>query len=102
MTAGSPTDTGIRLRVKLTPGARYNGLKGEARDPQGRPALGIAVAAPPEKGKANAALIAWLSKHLKVPKADITVVRGATGRHKVLEIDGPPEILLSRIKELPE
>ncbi|MBS3903478.1 MAG: DUF167 domain-containing protein [Anaplasmataceae bacterium] len=50
--------------------------------------LKIRLKAVPEKGAANQALIAFLSKILKVPKQTIRLVRGETGRHKRLEISG--------------
>ena len=58
------------------------------------------VTAVPEKSKANKALIALLSKTLKVPKTAITVVSGDTARQKILRIDGDPEDLKSKIDAL--
>ena len=46
----------------------------------------------PERGKANAELIKYLSKQLKIPQKNITIVRGATSRTKELKIDGELEI----------
>lgn len=37
----------------------------------------------PEDGKANAAVIAALSKHLNIPKSRIQLLRGVTSRDKV-------------------
>jgi uncharacterized protein (TIGR00251 family) len=58
------------------------------------------VTAVPEKGKANKALVALLSKSLKVPKSTITVVSGETSRQKILRIEGDPEDLKSRLDAL--
>ena len=41
----------------------------------------------PEKGKANEAVIKLLAKHFKVAKSEVKIVRGMTGRNKVVEID---------------
>jgi uncharacterized protein YggU (UPF0235/DUF167 family) len=49
------------------------------------------VRAAPEDGKANAALIALIAKTLSVAKSNVSVVRGATSRMKVLEIEGVRE-----------
>jgi len=71
----------VVFRVKVTPGAsktRYLGeWEGMAR---------IAVAAAPEKGKANSALVDFLAKLLDVRKRDITVVAGKTAPLKTIRI----------------
>jgi uncharacterized protein YggU (UPF0235/DUF167 family) len=56
------------------------------------------VAAPPERGKANEALVELLAGALAVPKARIRVVGGHTARHKVVEIDGlEPGVIENRL-----
>jgi hypothetical protein len=52
------------------------------------PALRVAVNAPPEDGKANAAVIALLAEAFDVAKAAVSVVTGATDRRKLVEIRG--------------
>lgn len=78
------------ITVKLTPGARQNAVIGWEEDLFGERTLKIQVTAIPEKGKANKAMIALLSKNWKISKSSITVVRGATSRVKILEIEGEP------------
>ena len=51
-------------------------------------ALRVRVAAPPVDGAANIALVRLLASVLEVPVSAIRLVRGATGRRKVLEVDG--------------
>jgi uncharacterized protein len=46
------------------------------------------VAAAPERGRANEALVALLADALDVPRARISVVGGQTARRKVVAIDG--------------
>ena len=79
--------SGIRLRLKVQPKARRNLIVGVAPD-RGGPALKVAVNAPPEDGKANAAVIALLAETFGVAKAAISVVAGATDRRKLVEIRG--------------
>ena len=74
------------ITVKLTPGAKQNKVIGWEEDLFGDRTLKVQVTAIPEKGKANKALIALLSKHWKVSKSSITIIRGETSRIKILEI----------------
>jgi len=69
--------------VRVQPKASADKILGEHAG-----ALKVSVTAAPEKGKANAALIALLSKALGVPKSSIEIVRGETSRIKTLRIRG--------------
>jgi len=51
-------------------------------------ALKISVTAPPDKGKANQAIIKLLSKALKIPQSSISIVSGETSRRKRVKILG--------------
>jgi uncharacterized protein (TIGR00251 family) len=69
--------------VKVTPGSsrtKLLGLHGES--------LKIAVAAPPEKGKANVALIKFLAEITNLSKQQITLASGETNPEKVLVLSG--------------
>lgn len=48
----------------------------------------IYIPAPAVDGKANAYLIKFLAGHFGVRKSAVTLVRGETSRHKVVEIEG--------------
>ncbi len=50
--------------------------------------LSVRVTAPPEDGKANAAVCKVLAKALGVPKSAVRVTRGETSRHKTVEVEG--------------
>ena len=75
------------ITVKLTPGAKQNKVIGWEEDLFGDRTLKVQVTAIPEKGKANKALIALLSKHWKIPKSSIKIIRGETSRTKILKVD---------------
>jgi uncharacterized protein (TIGR00251 family) len=71
------------LNVRLQPRARKNEVVGE-RD--GR--IVIRVTAPPVDGKANDALCRLIAKAANVAPSRVAVVRGHTGRNKVVRIEG--------------
>lgn len=48
----------------------------------------VSVAAQPERGRANDAVIALLSGSLRLPRPDIRVVAGHGGRDKIVEVSG--------------
>jgi uncharacterized protein (TIGR00251 family) len=50
--------------------------------------LKIRLAAPPVDGEANSALVAFIADELGVTRSCVRIVSGATGRRKVLEIEG--------------
>jgi len=54
----------------------------------------VRVAAPPERGRANEALVSLLALALDVPKGSVQVVDGQRARAKVVEVDGltPEEV----------
>ncbi len=69
------------IKVKVKPNAKKNEIK-QIEDNF----FEIKTTATPEKGKANQKVIEMLSKHFKVPKSRIKIVRGETSREKVIEI----------------
>jgi uncharacterized protein (TIGR00251 family) len=71
------------LAVRLQPRARKDEVVGE-RD--GR--IAIRVTAPPVDGKANEALCRLIAKAANVAPSRVTVVRGHTGRNKVVRVEG--------------
>lgn len=102
MTTGAwrRTAEGLLLELRVQPGARRAGIVGlETRD-DGQVRLKLKVTAPPEDGKANAAVIALLAKALGVAKRDLVLLRGASGRDKTLRIAGDAELLAQRLAGL--
>ncbi len=72
-----------RLEAKVVPGSSRTEIVGWLGD-----CLKIRVAAPPEKGKANQAVIELLSKRLKLNQESIAIVHGSRSQRKVIEISG--------------
>jgi len=54
--------------------------------------LKIYVTAPAEKGKANAALIKFIAKKLKIAKSEITIVSGETSHHKIIRLPSDADL----------
>ena len=91
---------GIRLHLRVTPNAGVDRIEGtEIRD-NGTAVLRARVKAVPDKGKANAAVIALLAKTLGIPKSAITLVSGDTARFKTLHIAGDPDSLAAVLAKL--
>ncbi len=81
------------LAVRLTPGATREDVGGRWTDEHGAHWLSARVRAVPEKGKANAALIALLAKRLDWPRGAILLESGDTNRLKRLRIQGGAQAL---------
>ena len=75
-----------RLKLHVTPGAREDALAGWQGD-----SLRVKVRARPEKGRANDAVLRFLAGYLELPPSRIALVRGATSRDKLIEVEGLSE-----------
>lgn len=73
----------LTLTLHIQPGAKKTEVAGEYGD-----ALKIRLAAPPVDGKANAALLEFISDRLRVAKSAVTLKSGQTSRRKVVEVRG--------------
>lgn len=83
----------LHLSVRLTPRSAADRLGGAWTDADGRCWLSASVTAPPDKGRANAALVALLSRDLGIARAKISLVAGETSRLKRVRIkDGDPAV----------
>ena len=78
----------LSLTLHVQPNARRSEIAGLHGD-----ALKVRIAAPAADNKANVELIDFLSESLGIPKSAIAIRHGATGRRKVVEITGGPELL---------
>ncbi len=86
--------TQLRLRVK--PGARHREIRGVRAG-----ALEVSVTAPPERGRANRAVLELLAEVLGVAPSRIELVRGHAGREKTIRVPLPPETVRERLKGPP-
>jgi uncharacterized protein (TIGR00251 family) len=74
---------GVRLHLFIQPKASKNEVVGPHNGE-----IKIKITSPPVDGEANAGLIEYLAKIFKIPKRDITLAKGETNRHKVIDIQG--------------
>lgn len=72
-----------RLSLKVVPGSSQDEIVGWLGD-----SLKVKVKAPPEKGRANEAVVALLAKRLGIESSSIAVVSGHGSPAKVVEVDG--------------
>ncbi|MDE2410834.1 MAG: DUF167 domain-containing protein [Sphingomonadales bacterium] len=71
-----------RLALRVTPGARMESVElGEGK-------LLVKVRVKPEDGKANAAVLALVAEALGVATSRLQMLRGATGRDKLIRLSG--------------
>ena len=94
------TPEGLVLQVRVTPNASADRIEGvETRD-DGNVVLRVRVRAVPDKGKANAAVVALLAKALGIPKSALQLTSGETSRFKTLRLSGDPAALAAAIDAL--
>lgn len=74
------------LSIKVVPGATRSGIAGWLGA-----ALKVRVAAPPERGRANAEVVRVLAEVLGVPGSAVRIVSGGTSARKQVEIAGLDE-----------
>jgi uncharacterized protein len=78
---------GVMVRARVTPKSSRDAVEGIETTPQGA-ALKIRVRAVPDKGAANAAVMATLAEWLGIPKSTLSLASGATARVKGIAISG--------------
>lgn len=79
--------TALLLNVHVQPGAATDEVVGMHGD-----RLKVRIKAPPVDGKANLHLIEFLAHLFGVPRSQVHLVRGESGRAKTVRIDGPLRI----------
>ena len=75
------TARGAQFALRVQPRASRTAIAGVMGD-----AVKLAITAPPVDGKANQAVIEFLSDLFRVPKSSIVIVSGETGRNKLIAV----------------
>lgn len=78
------TDLSVRLSIEVRPGSSEESIRW---DPW-RGVWVVHVTARPQRGEANGAVRAALARWLGVDPATVGVVRGASARAKLVQVDG--------------
>jgi hypothetical protein len=74
-------DLSKNFSIRVTPHAKQNKVV------ESDGVLRVYTTVAPENGRANSAVIELLSDYLDVPKSRIKILKGLTGRDKVVTID---------------
>ena len=74
----------MKLALRVQPNARRTALLMRMSSGEWK----VAVSAPPADGRANDAVVELVSDLLGVRRSQVTLVRGASARSKVVEVEG--------------
>lgn len=88
---------GVRVAIRLTPRAKADRIIAVADTAAGRRIVKVSVAAPPESGRANEALLSLLATAWHLPRRDLAIIVGAASRQKVVQISGDPHRLFGEL-----
>lgn len=88
---------GVRVSLRVTPRAGRDALAGLWTGGD-EIAVAVKVAAAPDDGQANDAVLRLLAKSWDVPRSALTLVSGATARRKIVMVAGEPARLLPRLQ----
>jgi len=73
----------MRITLKVVPRSRKEGVEGPLSDGSYK----VHVHAPPVDGAANEAVVEALAKHFGTAKSRVCIVKGETGKNKIVDID---------------
>ncbi|WDI30467.1 DUF167 family protein [Hyphococcus flavus] len=93
---------GAVLFIRVSTNAKKDDIVGVWRGPDGEERLSIRVMSPPDKGKANKAIIALLANAVDEPKSALTIASGETSRLKTVEMLADPATLAERLAKIIE
>lgn len=77
----------IRIKLRVSPGAAQSAVVGRHGD-----AWKLRITAAPERGRANDGVVALLARTLDVRPDAVRLVAGASGRDKVVDVEGRPSV----------
>ncbi|KAM4676742.1 UPF0235 protein C15orf40 homolog isoform 1-T1 [Discoglossus pictus] len=86
----------VTIAIHAKPGSKQNAITDVSSD-----SIGVAIAAPPTEGEANAELCRYLSKVLDLKKSEVVLDKGGKSREKIVKISAAvtPEQILEKLKK---
>jgi uncharacterized protein (TIGR00251 family) len=81
---------GISVALRVTPRGGRDDIDGLETLADGRKVVKVRVRAIADGGEANRAVTELLAKALRVPRANVRILSGATSRLKQIAVDGDP------------
>jgi uncharacterized protein (TIGR00251 family) len=91
---------GISIALRVTPRGGRDDIDGIETLADGRSVVKVRVRAIADGGAANKAVTELLAKALRVPKASVQILSGATSRLKQVAVDGDPKSLGEALRVL--
>jgi len=91
-----PDAPGIRLAIKVVPGASRTEIAGWLGD-----TLKVRIAQPPDKGRANREVEGYLCQVFGLASGSVSIVRGRSSPRKMVEIRGISDVELRRLLHAP-
>lgn len=89
-----PAEGLVTLDLHIQPGASHTGIAGVHGE-----RLKLRIHARPVEGEANRELLRFIADTLDVTLRDVTLVRGATGRSKTVQVRGATPASLARLAQ---
>ncbi|XP_063782040.1 UPF0235 protein C15orf40 homolog [Pseudophryne corroboree] len=85
----------VTIAIHAKPGSKQNAITDVTLE-----SVGVAIAAPPSEGEANAELCRYLSKVLEVKKSEVVLDKGGKSREKIVKILAviTPEVVLEKLQ----
>ncbi|XP_017545721.1 UPF0235 protein C15orf40 homolog [Pygocentrus nattereri] len=74
-------DGELAIAIHAKPGAKQNAVTDVSSE-----AVGVAIAAPPTDGEANAELVRYLAKVLELKKSEVMLDKGSKSREKIIKV----------------
>jgi len=91
---------GISIALRVTPRGGRDDIDGIETLADGRSVVKVRVRAIADGGEANKAVTELLAKALRVPKASVKILSGATSRLKQVAVAGDPKSLADALRAL--
>lgn len=89
----------VQLFVRASAGAKRDEISGIWRGSDEPARLAVRISAPPDKGRANTAIIGLLAKVLERPKSSFSVASGHTSRLKTILVKASaPDLVCALVR----